>query len=862
MAAIATMAAPPTTATTSQEYNEWTQQIERTLTKCHHISTHLTNQTDLYNELCTLCHQLQQSPSSVTFGSSPSIPNNNNNVQSQSNLFQSWAKSILELEVVRMEDSSEMEQRVHDQLWECWRILGVRPSFLAAMDLLMEATNSSGSSLEVIERVPGGQEDSRVGSRRRSKPSQAAVISSLHTIRRLVLELPSNQSLIETDPHTRKDTAAKPYLTTLMEEFHSSIPIHPLDESIAVPEGGVSLSSRRPQQAAIELVNGLIRLPTRIAAAAHTSKLTLPLWATRNKLGPRLIVCCLYAACSCSCSTGAVSNRDAPRLVEEGRELFETSLEDRSVQEWVLATLVQQMVHSNRTKEVASGFHHFWMEYCDQQEENEQDRVPITKALSKMLHFAFQTIPSPREAAALLRAILVHSVQQVEIYPTSMTSLEVNRICKEYCMDYLEDACLDVLQSSSMVREAFLHLVILSPSPSGDTGEQRLLTKCVVLLLALCVPCNDEEDSDDDSTDDDELFSENNKDEKSRKGQMKQRNTEEEHVILLKQLLLVAKIWCEPFFTTQTDQKQQRHVTEFILDGMDFMEIKGKGIEQQNVMMELTHGVTNRLKVSDESVRIDGMKVAEKMAPILGESLKFDELDGLRDEAVEDNSGDDHKEETASNGRVSDSGSQIKGKKGKKKRRRKDKGRPKIDPEEEYHSYSDEDSSSCSDSDDSSISNQSMDSIWDEDDLVKYDISDNEEDLQIVKKPTYLLECLEHLRTKDEEQEILCHKVALEELPSIVRRMPTNLPEYSMFLARELLHYENKFDSDHLVQCRWEGLLALTVCEPATTLQFLTQEIFGDVSQGIRLEVLDVMKEASAELSGALELEDRRQARL
>ena len=187
-----------------------------------------------------------------------------------------------------------------------------------------------------------------------------------------------------------------------------------------------------------------------------------------------------------------------------------------------------------------------------------------------------------------------------------------------------------------------------------------------------------------------------------------------------------------------------------------------------------------------------------------------------------------------------------------------------IDPDEEYRSESDEDTNDDLDSDDSSLdSNQSIDSVWDEDDLVQYDLSDNEEDLRIVQKPTYLLECLELLRTKNDEQEALCnHKVALEELPSIIRAMPTNLPDFAGFLARELLHYENKFDSDSLMQYRWEGLLALTVCEPTTTLQFLTQEVFGDVSLGIRFEILDVMKLASTELSGVLDLERKRKSQM
>ena len=84
-----------------------------------------------------------------------------------------------------------------------------------------------------------------------------------------------------------------------------------------------------------------------------------------------------------------------------------------------------------------------------------------------------------------------------------------------------------------------------------------------------------------------------------------------------------------------------------------------QSIEQQNVLQELIQGVTNRLKVSEESVRIDGMQIGERIAPILGQSLKFDELDGLRDEDVDDEEFDTSNKQTDGDLAISNTGHSI-----------------------------------------------------------------------------------------------------------------------------------------------------------------------------------------------------------
>ena len=836
--------------------DDWIQDVETKLKHCQKVSENLTDQGFLWNALSKLECVLTQTPDHVynTSGNGPQDKSNRALEGSNKDLEQyrfGWARTLMDLELVRTEESSFTERRIQETLDKCLDHVGLRVSFLVGIEILTSVASSSSTSNK--SSLDSSLLESSKGSTFPipPKPSQASVISSMHTIRRLILSLPTHNQEEKVSESNGTVHLNPISYTNFVQEFynHALASTYTNVQSPTTVEPQFNIASN----VALELVNILIRLHTRIASASYACQFKLPLWATRIKLSPRLIVCALYSA-SVGMEGMSSDNDRSATMMEWSRD------KEDCIHVCVFSKLVQQMVHQSTTREVASGIHHFWVEYCH--ETKSRDNTLISKFFPRVLHSMFDEISSPRECASLLRSILVHTIQQVEIYPTTMTRKEANRICTNYCMPYLKDCCLGILEYSSMVRESFVHLLILSPSPSGEVCEQRLLTRCVVLLLASCTYLEEEEDSDYSSDDDSDGIS-SVKEFEVHKNQ-KDNATTLEHDVLLKDLCTVSKIWCEPIFTTQTDQNQQRHVTEFLLDGLDFIKSgDGQRTEQQKVIQELIQGVTNRLKVSDESVRIDGMQVAERIAPILGQSLKFDELDEIRENEIEEETTNTSNKDTDHESLESNEGGGMREKK-VKKRHRKEKDTHEIDPDEEYKSESDEDTDEDNDSDSSStFSNQSIDSVWDEDDLVKYDLSDNEEDLRVVQKPTYLLECLELLRTNNDDQEALCnHKVALEELPSIIRSMPANLPDFAGFLARELLHYENKFDSDSFLRYRWEGLLALTVCEPTTTLQFFTQEVFGDVSLGIRFEILDVMKQASTELSGGLDLERKRNIQL
>lgn len=214
-------------------------------------------------------------------------------------------------------------------------------------------------------------------------------------------------------------------------------------------------------------------------------------------------------------------------------------------------------------------------------------------------------------------------------------------------------------------------------------------------------------------------------------------------------------------------------------------------------------GVSLRLEVSrPESVRRDGMRIAEAMACIFGQSLSFDELHPPQQ-----------------------SGERI---------------NAKSEPKPNSASDSDSDSESSSDA-----------SSWGEDSLEPYRMDDDEEDLRRVSRPRSLRDCVAYLLTNHEDREAYDkHEAALQELPALVSSGPLDFIDVAPTLVRVLLHMEDKFNMDGFSENRWDSLMACAIQAPVETSFKLVEEMKGHVSLGTRIEALSVISCTAEELSG------------
>ncbi len=575
----------------------------------------------------------------------------------------------------------------------------------------------------------------------------------------------------------------------------------------------------------VDFINSiLIVLPTQIANAYHTLSSTykLPLWATRPNFLMRLVESSLHTL---FVTFGGKTN--------EAKEV-----EGGTIEMMYCEKLMEVLLRHGHSNDVAKGLFHVWKHY---HQTSSQLYERTQEIYFRIINQLSSSSTSARSLAMLVRSCLKVVIGEIEIYPTIMTHDVIKSICHEYCIPFLADVCKGLLDDEGN-RDRIMNVMILSPSPStvhNDDGmEYRLITRCIVeLLLRRCSHPNEH-----------------------------QVDTED----LLTELQNVVSIWNDIMFINETDHSQQRHITSFILDSMDYFKKDAPTDKENMVVQEIVLGITNRLNITMYSIRVDGMVVAEKLAPFLGESLKFDELDGIREQdlfmislktdynesvqARQNNSStlEEPTKKKCSKNHVP--------KRRKERKKKQSKAIVEIDPDEEYasdeSSQSDETNASESSTEDGDVSSNSE---WGEEELNEFDLSDDEEDLRPVPRPKFLQECLDLLRCTDDDDEVkFKHETALEEITTLVRENPPDLHDMAPFLADVLVEMDNKYNSEMFDKHRWDGLCALTVCSPLTAVPILQNKLFDESALNQRLDILNVLKYSSLELCGQLEIEKER----
>ena len=748
---------------------------------------------------------------------------NTRNVQESSSSsslpFHEFSRSLLELETVRTGTSSE--KRIQDLIDACLDLCGYQSTLMAAIGIIQERSKSDN---HLLEHEHGSR--SVAGSK-----SIAPVISSIHTVKRLLLvtTIYADTEYVYEESESGKDTM-RPKCHHLINEYVSN---WKNAASATIKNERFSLES-----AIKPFINMIILLPTQIANACYDCRIQLPSWATRSKIYSRLVECSAHMVLI------STRTRNKESLQSNGSHMI--VVEEASIESTYCACLLEKIVYLGSFESASSGMLKFW---------NHATNTADADA-AHVLRKACTHIKSPRQSAALLCSTIKHTIAQIEIYSAEMTASQTDSLCKKHCLPYLEHVWLPILQSSSILRDAFVQLAVLAPSPTADVGEIKLLVRCVVLLLSSC----QRHSHDDDDDDDDEVSDDSDSDSESSQSERYHLGNE----VLMKYLAEVAVVWNELSFIRKTDTIQQRHVSLFIVYAIEFMDQNNHYTSrmQQMVAQELVTGITSRLKVTERTTRIDGMQVAEMLAPILGQSLNFEELDGTRDVLVqveEDltaNNNSQKANESKMNENLATRKTSLKNSRRKRKQALKE-----IDPDEEYCSEDGSDFASDSESgEDDSIC--SSDSDWGEEYLIALELEDDEEDLRVVAKPNYLRECLDLLRSDGDDHEALCKlETALREIPVLVRDMPPDLMDVAVSLANELFHMENKFNLDDFTELRYKGLCSLAACEPIATVEYLQSQIFTEVSLGKRFDVLEVMKKSALELSGQIQMEENRKIR-
>ena len=675
-------------------------------------------------------------------------------------------------------------------------------------------------------------------------PGLAATIASLRTIRRRLLLIPacgsegefSYNSFPRPFQHTlsrlddilncQRFCSISEYLI-LPLEYH--LDRHPLHTS------RIGLLSDSLASLALSV------LPTLISAACYAKHLCLPSW-TKSNISLEI----LYQSAWKSVLVGELFGREKTNVIPN-YNMNPAEISESSSNHFQM--LVRRIIESGRSNMIAGQLYKCWKSFDTGTCPTDIGMLQTPSSIfCRQITLMIESIASKREIAMFAQAILRLCVKQeisndgLDCHLSQLARKKLNETCRTNILPFLRDILLPSIVHDAELAEAMVHFMILSPPTSyHNKPEQSIhsypklnaIDQAVPWCLAQLLASNYDHQSDIDNettlheSDDDSVLN------------IRVAN------ILLTNVFAVASVWCEHVFVTRTDTLQQQYVTEFLLHALEWRHLTQDDLQKSlsddgtTLAAILVQGVSLRLDVSRlESIRVDGMRVAEVLASLLGQTLRFDELHQSDDTVVDESS--------------------MKETKGKEKRRERRSRIPKrrglvvVDPDalvpddsESFGSNSQSDSST--NSHDGHTSSGSV-SSWGEDSLQPYDLNDDEEDLRRVPRPRNLRQCLAYLiSSENDDLTYDRHQSALTELVPIIAAQPLDLHDVLSILLRILLHLEDKFNMDQFSAKRWNCLLALGIHAPYETCILLIGEM--KESFAIRLEALFLVRSIVQELS-------------
>ena len=682
----------------------------------------------------------------------------------------------------------------------CLDLCGYGISLEAAVDCLRGIVHNSSDS---------SQEEDFAGI--------APIVTSLRTIRRYLLHVPSlyQEGCAECCPIIFQLKLLGKDATTYLSKTKSiwnccilSLEYHckSLREKSAEMESMPILGDSLTEFTSI--------LPSLVATACHAKNLALPWWSS-----PKSIHSLLLQAAWKTLLIGELVGSQG-----------EDTSDFRRYTSQHFQSLARQMLQKGQSSIVAKVFYNMWRTCGIENVATQISNTPPRSMLSSQCRTLIESISSTRVIANFYRDMIRCSAKYCFSEDAHCDDFDMKY--KQDVLPFLRDTTLSVLIVNEDVRDAIVNVVILSPpssffqhftSPTGYPSLScldRAIPRYTSLLLYLATGKNQRNDNKKDTECDSE--------------------SDNRNMFLgtyLSHLCTVASIWSEDTFVSRTDALQQQYVTEFLLYPLQQEHVSMEEFQGGSLATTLVQGITLRLDANlSQNIRVDGMRIAEAMATMLGQQLQFVELHSASESTEEAK-----KDESEINSKIKNAKSRN------GKRRKKPDKRGVLDPDAEYFSYGSDSSSSLSEHSNESCMYSSAE---DEDSLKAYSLDDDEEDLRRVPIPRRLQECYAYLIAPDSDNLAPDkHKAALTELARIVESKPFDLVDMTSTLVRVLLHLEDKFGWSMFANRKWECLLALGVHAPLDTCVQLVTEIRGGVALGTRLEALSILASAAEFLS-------------
>ena len=303
--------------------------------------------------------------------------------------------------------------------------------------------------------------------------------------------------------------------------------------------------------------------------------------------------------------------------------------------------------------------------------------------------------------------------------------------------------------------------------------------------------------------------------------------------LLLEVALKLFDVWSDKSAIKHTTYDQHFYVTCATVLSFGHLNAEEKQTQRHVILTKLLVGVQSHLESPLEKVRRVGMVVAECVTASLepnGEKLSF--------EYTED-------EETRLLKSLA---------KGKVNRNFNGKERKKLNDFEKFAKPSANGTTAIKHAADSTAKNASSDDgDNDDDDLLPYDLDEEDDAGDVLKSPKYLRDCIEGLVTSEDPSKT---EATLKNIEKIVSASLDDLEDVCVELVKVLLHLQDRYSTDRFYELRHNAMVSVSVRCPQQVSCYLTEEFFApNYNLQQRLDMLNVLADTAQQLSSPSEIQ-------
>ena len=306
--------------------------------------------------------------------------------------------------------------------------------------------------------------------------------------------------------------------------------------------------------------------------------------------------------------------------------------------------------------------------------------------------------------------------------------------------------------------------------------------------------------------------------------------------LLVETLHKLFDVWGDKSAIKHTTYDQHFYITCTVVLLFGHLNMDEKKAQKHAILTKLLVGVQSHLESPLEKVRRLGMVLAECVTASLepnGDRLNFEYMEDDETQLLK---------------------LLVKGARGRSDMEKEEKERKKQKSDFENNETTETDV--ISNTDDTSSIQKKVQENDDDDELLPYDLDEEDNTSSVSNSPKYLRDCIEGLLASEDPSKT---EASLRNVENLVNAGLDDLEDVCVELVKVLLHLQDKYSTDTFCELRHNAMTSVTIRCSQQIACYLTEEFFApNYNLQQRMDMLNVLADAAQQLSAPTDINKTR----